>query len=422
MRKVFVSGMGAVSPYGIGAGLLGQKIREGVGAVVNVKAAWDGKISDLNTWVAAPLAQPLDPQSIPRKMRRSMGPLAMMAYVAAEEAVRSADLACPFERPERVGVSFGSSTGSVRCLDDVFLAYHRNKGMGGLLSGSFFQIMSHTCASNLAHAFGLGGYVVSPNAACASATMGIGLGYEAVRDGKADIMICGGADELHPMVSGTFDLVQAASTHFNDRPDATPRPFDRDRDGTVCGEGAGALVLESESSLMRRGGRAIAEIIGFASCNDGAALAQSNEESILRCLHNALDIPDLLPDAVAYVNAHGTGTVLGDAAEARAIARFFGDKQPPVSGLKGYFGHTLGASGALELIASLILIREKRLPPNRNLEIIAEDCSGLDLIREEREIPLDQTTEKGLVMIKNSFAFGGLNSVLVARVPLDTAN
>ncbi|MFP4381885.1 MAG: beta-ketoacyl-[acyl-carrier-protein] synthase family protein [Candidatus Sumerlaeia bacterium] len=422
MNRVFITGLGVVSPFGTGIDILREKIRNGESAVVNMQSRWQDQLGDLNAWLGAPLAQPLDIKSIPRRLRRSMGPLAMMAYVATQEALESSGILqkdadpgdCGQKSEARVGISYGSSIGSVEVLDQAIGLCHENKGIAGLKAGTFFQIMSHTCASSLALAFGIDGFVLSPNAACASATMSIGLGFEAIREGKQDIMICGGADELHPMVSGIFDLVQAASVGYNEQADQSPRPFDKDRDGTVCAEGAGTLILESEESVRARRIEPLAEIIGFGSCNDCTGVAQPNRDSIMRCLNNALDNAGLIPDGIGYVNAHGTGTVLGDIAEAEALGSFFGGCKVPVSSLKGYFGHSLGASGAIETIAVLEMLREKRLPINRNLREVDPACQGLDYVTQEREIRFD-SQEQGFLFLKNSFAFGGVNAILAIR-------
>jgi 3-oxoacyl-[acyl-carrier-protein] synthase II len=247
--------------------------------------------------------------------------------------------------------------------------------------------------------------------------MAIGLGFEAIRYGLQDVMLCGGGDELHPMVPGTFDLVQAASCGYNDRPDQTPRPFDKDRDGTVCGEGAGMLVLESEASATARGAMILAEVVGFGTGCDGQHLAQPRKESIVRCLNNALDNAGLLPDGIGYINAHGTGTVLGDAAEAQAIGEVFGACGTPDSSLKGHMGHAMGASGALESIACVDMLRGNYVLPTRNLaEPEEESCAGLNLIRESGCRPVALPSGSPLrVLLKSSFAFGGANTVLVLK-------
>jgi 3-oxoacyl-[acyl-carrier-protein] synthase II len=409
VRRVVVTGLGAVSPYGLGVEAMMRGLRSGSSAVVGMGAEWSRAIPGLTCLVGAPLAERYDPKSIPRKFRRSMGPTAMMAYLAGKEALAQAKAPESLHESGRMGVCFSSTTGSAASLANGFEAYQSKAFPGGVSSSLFFQIMSHTCAANVAHAFGVRGRVVSPDAACASSAQAVGLAFEFLQNGKQDLMLCGGADELHPLVVGCFDLVQASSHHFNDTPGKTPRPFDKDRDGTVCGEGAGAVALESEESARARGADILAEILGFDTLADGGHLAEPRTESIRRCLYNALDNSGVSADRIDYVNAHGTGTIAGDAAEAEAVREVFGEGNVPVSSLKGHMGHTLGASGALELIASIEMLRRGCLIPTLNLEELSEDCKGVDHLRngvEERPIRC---------FVKNSFAFGGINTVLVLK-------
>jgi len=268
--------------------------------------------------------------------------------------------------------------------------------------------MSHTCAANLAHALDVTGRVVSPNAACASSLHAIACGMEAVQSGRQDIMLCGGAEELHVTVTASFDLVRAASNHFNEEPHETPRPFDQDRDGIVCGEGAGALILESEQSALARGAEILAEVVGYSSNTGGTYMAQPHAQSITECLNAALQAANLPPDAIEYVNAHATGTIQGDLAEAEALEAVFGRGSVPVSSFKGHFGHTLGASGALELIACLLMQKRGYLIPTRNLKTPGTGCEGLDHVTTLRPADFDR-------FVKNSFAFGGIGSVLVLQ-------
>jgi len=234
------------------------------------------------------------------------------------------------------------------------------------------------------------------------------MGYEAIKYGLQDIMLCGGSDELSVITSATFESVTAISNHYNDQPTSTPRPFDRDRDGTVCGEGAGCLVLESLDSARKRGVPIIAEVVGFATCSDGTHLAQAYSESLIRCIQNAMTDAHVLPEEIDYINAHATGTEVGDTAEAEAIRTIFPKGDVKVSSLKGHIGHTLGASGALESIAVLKGLESGTLYPSRNLDHIDDSCDGIFLFRRN-------TKQEAKTFLKNSFAFGGINTVLVYR-------
>jgi 3-oxoacyl-[acyl-carrier-protein] synthase II len=408
VRKVVITGMGAISPFGLGVERMMESLYSGDSAVVSQKEKWESHLSDLNCWVGAPLRELLPPKSVPRKYRRTMGPAALMALHAAQEAIREAGLPLSCFNSGRTGVSFSSSMGSVESLTAYFKEYFTTASLKNILSGAFFQVMSHTCAANIAHALDITGRVISPDSACSSSAQAIGLGYEAIRFGLQDVMICGGADELDAVVCGSFDLLNATSCRYNDRPRETPRPFDADRDGTVCGEGAGCIVLESEDSARARHAPILAEVTGFSTSSDGTHLAQPHSASIARCMRDALSNAGISGDAVDYINAHATGTLLGDQAEAEAIREVFGHHKVPVSSLKGHMGHTLGASGALELGASIRMMQRGRLIPTLNLNRPGEGCDMITHADGSSNCAIN-------TIVKNSFAFGGINTVLIVR-------
>jgi 3-oxoacyl-[acyl-carrier-protein] synthase II len=408
LRRVVITGTGATSPYGVGVEPLMEALYAGRSAVVDLRRGWQEELRDLTCWVGAPLPQALELQQIPRKLRRSMGRVAVLAYLATQEALRQARVPGNCFGSGRLGISFASTIGSISSTGQFFQACFGESGIGNLPANIFFQFMSHTCAANLAQALGITGRVLSPNAACASALQAIGCGVENIAQGHQDIMICGGADELHVMAAACFDLVHAASSHYNDHPQRTPRPFDRDRDGIVCGEGSGALILESEAHARGRGAEVLAEVAGYATTSDGTHLAQPHRESIVACLERALADSGFSPADVEYVNAHATGTVQGDRAEAEAVESIYGAGSVPVSSLKGHFGHTLGASGAIELIACLRMQQDECLIPTMNLEVPGEGCAGLDHVTTLRRRSFDR-------FAKHSFAFGGINAVLMLQ-------
>jgi len=384
LRKVVVTGFGALTPYGEGVPLMMENLEAGKSAVTNMKVEWESAVSDLNSWVGAPLQGELDAKSIPRKFRKTMGRSAIMATIGTREAIAQANLSQELLSSGKVGVSFGSSTGSVDSTERFFVESIKNRSMHQVSSGMFFQIMSHTAAANIAQTYNITGRVISPNSACSSSAQSIGLGFEAIQSGKQDIMLCGGSDELHVMTNVSFDVVQAASYKYNDRPEQTPRPFDRDRDGTVCGEGGGCIVLESEESAVSRGAEILGEIVGFSTLSSGVHMAQANTDSIEKCINSALENAGVQTSQIDYINAHATGTLVGDVSEAQAIKNVFGDTVP-VSGLKGYIGHTLGASAVLELIATFRMADQEILIPTKNLENPDESCAGLYHLTEKNQ-------------------------------------
>jgi 3-oxoacyl-[acyl-carrier-protein] synthase II len=267
--------------------------------------------------------------------------------------------------------------------------------------------MNHSCAANIAQSLGIGGRILAPSAACSTGCQAIGYGFEMIAFGKQDFALCGGADEFHPLFSATFDMVNAASFNFNDKPKETPRPFDRDRDGIVCAEGSGILILESLESALGREATILAEIIGFATVASPDNIARPDEHTMVKCMIVALKDAGIEPGEVDYINAHATATEQGDIAESRAINKVFGEKVP-VSSLKGHLGHTMAASGSIEVAATIEMMKGGYLVPTLNLDNIDELCKNIRHIQE---------VEKSRVktVIKNSFAFGGVNSTIVLR-------
>jgi 3-oxoacyl-[acyl-carrier-protein] synthase II len=410
VNKVVITGIGAVSPFGNGVAVLTEGVFANRSGVVNLGSLWREQISDITCEVGAPVSVELNEKKVPRDLRRNMGRVAIFACLSAKEAINRAGLTEAQLTSGDYGVSFASTTGSSKSIIDFTTRIIQEKSLSSIKSGHFFQIMSHTTAANVANFFNIKGRVLSPNCACSSAAQSIGLAYEAVKYGLQKGMICGGADELHVNTSATFDLLQAASCHYNDRPGQTPRPFDQGRDGTVCGEGGGALVLESEISALTRGASILGEIVGFVTFSSGAHMSRVTEKDLIGGMEKLFSESDCSPAEVDYINAHGTGTILGDAEESIALEKIFTRQgyHPYISSLKGHLGHTLGASAALELIVCLDMIRKGRLIPTKNLEKPDPKCGKIDYLTEYINV------RPNLIM-KDSFAFGGINSILLIR-------
>jgi 3-oxoacyl-[acyl-carrier-protein] synthase II len=364
------------------------------------------EVAGLRTTAAA-LVPEIEVKGIERKKRRYMSPMSLYAVLAAQEAVTGAGLALEDLHDPCVGVSVGSTTGSTTATEDFFRGMLPERSIEQLKSTHFFKIMNSSCAVNLAQALEIQGRVLAPSAACATGTIAIGQGAECIATGKQEVMICGGADEMHPLNIGVFDTLEAASRNFNDCPEKTPRPFDKDRDGIICGEGAGMVVLESLEHAQSRGATIYGEIRGFAFNSSPGAIANPAVEAIVLCLQTALAEAEVLPQKIGYVNAHATGTVQGDQAECQAIETVFG-RETPVSSLKGHMGHTMAACGPLELIATLLMMQNGVLIPTRNLDEPDEVCGRVALLQQKEKRQVSD------VMI-NSFALGGMNSALVIR-------
>jgi 3-oxoacyl-[acyl-carrier-protein] synthase II len=396
--------MGAVSPYGKGLHIFFESLIKGKSAITSLSNLAD--IKGLRSWVAG-LVNGIDPKEIPRKYRRSMSSMSIYAAMACREALDQARLNEEQCTGGQMGVAIGSTIGSTLTTQEFFNNLLSTGSLEQMKSTVFFKIMNHSCAANVSQLLGITGRTLSPSAACSTSCQAIGYGYEMIAFGKQDFMLCGGTDEYHPLFTGTFDILNAASVKFNDQPSRTPRPFDRDRDGVVCSEGSGILLLESLDSAEKRGANILGEIIGFATVSDPTNIANPDMASIKRCMQLALNDADIKPEEIDYVNAHATSTKQGDIAESEAISELFRDGTP-VSSFKGHLGHTMAASGALESIALVEMINRGCLIPTLNLENIDDACSNICHICE-----LQATNIK--TAIKNNFALGGINSSLVIR-------
>ena len=404
LKRVVITGIGVVSPFGNGVPALMKGIEEGRSAVQFMEG-WD-QYNGLQSLVAAPVEMQGE-MRIPRQKRRSMGRMSIFAAQAADEALGDAGITLADENLWRVGCVIGSTMGSAKSINDVFETMLPERDLSKLNSTMFFQCMSHTATVNVAQYLGLTGTVMAASAACASALHAIGAGYDMIRLGRQDILLCGGAEELHPTVTGSFDILFATSTKYNDNPQKTPRPFDRDRDGLVCGEGSGILVLEEYERAVKRNAKIYAEITGFSTTASGVHVSQSNKESMITCIQQALGDSGVTALDVDYINAHATATIQGDQEEAEAIREIFG-ADVPVSCLKGYIGHTLGAAGSIELAATLKMMETGIIYPTLNLENVSEDCEGIQHVMH----PLKKQIK---TILKNGFAFGGINAALVCR-------
>jgi len=277
-----------------------------------------------------------------------------------------------------------------------------------LPSTSYLKFMSHTCAANLAAYYGVRGRVISTCAACVSGSQAIGAGVEAIRAGRADTMICGGAEELHWTHAGVFDVMLATSTRYNESPSRSPRPFDADRDGLVVSEGAATVVLERMDHAVARGAHIHAEVLGYGTNCDGTHVTNPSDVGMAAAIRLALEDAKLAPEKIDYVNAHATATDVGDVVEARAMHAVFED-HVPVSSSKGFMGHSLGACGAIEVGLSLAMMRDGFLAPTKNLERVDPRCAPLD------HVMGDARDVRPRLVMTNNFAFGGINTSLILR-------
>ncbi|MDD0802432.1 MULTISPECIES: beta-ketoacyl-ACP synthase [Acinetobacter] len=404
MKRVVVTGMSGITSLGETAEQIFEQFAQGKSGI-RYMPDWE-IYPDLRSKLAGPVESFTVPKHFNRKVTRGMGRVALMSAVCAEKALEDAGLLhADILKSGDAGVAFGSSAGSVDAVRE-FGAMLIEHNMSQLNATTYIRMMSHTSAVNMTVYFGLKGLTLPTSSACTSGSMAIGQAYEAIKYGKQTVMIAGGAEELSAAGSAVFDVLLATSVK-NDRPETTPRPFDAGRDGLVVGEGAGCLILEEYEHAQARGATIYAEIVGYGSNTDGQHVTRPDSEMMGRCMQLALKDAQLTAADIDYVNAHGTSTDQGDIAESQATARILGKK--PISSLKSYFGHTLGACGAIEAWLSIEMMRRNQLVPTLNLDQIDSACGDLDYIVSDM-----RSAETQMVM-SNNFAFGGINTSLIFK-------
>jgi 3-oxoacyl-[acyl-carrier-protein] synthase II len=403
-RRVVITGMSGVTSLGQSWAEIEQNLRDGASGVQRMPD-WE-QYGDLLTRLAAPVNGFTLPPHYTRKTTRTMGRVAQMAVRASEVALEEAGLKedAAFLRSGRVGVAYGSSTGSTDAIRDFGDMLNTGES-GNINATTYIRMMGHTTAVNIGVYFGLQGRVIPTSSACTSGSQGIGYAFEAIRYGLQDAMVAGGGEELCVSEAAVFDTLYATSTR-NDAPKTTPAPFDKTRDGLVIGEGACSVVLEEREHALARGARIYAEIIGFASNSDGDHVTHPNTNTMERVMRMAMADAGVDAGAIQYINAHGTATEHGDIAESQATFRVFGQKAP-VSSLKGHFGHTLGACGALESWATIRMMHGGWFAPTRNLHTVDDLCGDLDYLQGD-----GRKLDIGIAM-NNNFAFGGINTSLI---------
>ncbi|WP_038879308.1 beta-ketoacyl-ACP synthase [Vibrio jasicida] len=403
-RRVVVTGMSGVTAFGNDWSAVEPKLRDCQNATQYMPSyeQYDG----LNTKLAAPVMDFELPKHYKRKQVRGMGRVSKLATVATENALNQAGLiGNEVLTNGQTGIAYGSSTGSTDAIG-AFGVMLNEKTTKAITATTYVQMMPHTTAVNVGLFFGLRGRVIPTSSACTSGSQAIGYAYEAIKHGYQTVMVAGGAEELCPTESAVFDTLFATSLK-NEEPKSTPRPYDTDRDGLVIGEGAGTLVLEEYEHAVARGATIYAEIIGFASNCDAAHVTQPQMETMQICMEMALQNAGIPADKIDYVSAHGTATDRGDIAESNATANALG--KVPISSLKSYFGHTLGACGAIEAWLSLEMMHTGWFSPTLNLDKLDPQCGDLDYLSGQgRELKVEY-------LMSNNFAFGGINTSIIFK-------
>ena len=402
-RRVVVTGMGAVSPLGgdIEASFARLKVFENCVQALPELAEYKGLSTHLGCRTVF-----TRPTSWTRKTTRTMGDVAMYALAATEQAVAQAGLEDADLQSGRTGVAYGSCSGSVPPLLD-FHSMIQTKEVAGVTSGTYIKLMPQTAACNISVYFRTHGRLMPTGTACTSGSLAIGSAAELIRWGVQDVMIAGGAEEFSPTQVAVFDTLYATSVR-NDAPHATPAPYDADRDGLVIGDGAATFILEEYEHARARGASILAEVVGFAETTDGTHVTNPNAETMASALVGALRDAGLDASTVGYVSGHGTATKAGDVAETAATRAAFG-RAVPISSIKSYTGHTLGACGSLEAAMLVKSLQTGWYPPTLNLRRVDPACAELDYVAGEgRRLDIEYA-------MSNNFAFGGVNTSLVFR-------
>jgi 3-oxoacyl-[acyl-carrier-protein] synthase II len=405
MARVVITGMAGISPIGDSWESIRGRMQQMQNGIKRMDA-WD-QFSDLNTRLAGPVDDFVMPDHYRRKDLRSMGRVAQMAVRSSELALQDAGLHGAEELHNGMtGVAFGSSTGDTASTCD-FASMLLQGPSGNLNANSYIKMMAHTSPVNIGVYFGLRGRVYTTSSACTSGSQGIGYAYEAIKQGQQEMMVAGGCEALCPTEAAVFDTLYATSLR-NDEPQSSPRPFDRDRDGLVIGEGSGTLILEELEHAQGRGAKIHAELVGFGCNSDGCHITQPSSETQEIVMRLALKDAGLPPEAIGYISAHGTATDRGDIAESHATARAFGSAMP-ISAFKSFTGHTLGACGALESWVAIEMMNSNWFHATVNLDQVDPRCAELDYIMDEaRHIETEY-------VMSNNFAFGGINTSLVFK-------
>jgi 3-oxoacyl-[acyl-carrier-protein] synthase II len=407
-RRVVVTGIGALTPIGNGREGLWRGLRAEQSAVGPI-TRFDPSL--FRPRIAAEINDFFPADHMETKRAKRLDRFGQFSVAAARLALEDAALDLTREDRDRVGTMMGTALGGVAYGEDQFSVFLRD-GLRAVDASLALTVFGGAASCNIAIEFGVHGPNSTNAMSCASGTIAIGDGFRQIRDGYADVMICGGAEApLAPLCFGAFALIRAMSTR-NDDPATASRPFDQGRDGFVMGEGAAVLVLEERDRAIARGAPVYAEVLGYGVTNDAHHMTAPRPDAAqaARAMQLALDDAELAAGEIEYVNAHGSSTPLNDSTETAAIKRVLGERayRVPVSGTKGYYGHALGASGAIEAAICALALEREWLPPTVNL---AQPDAACDL----DYVPASGRNTRVEHLISNSFGFGGINAALVMR-------
>ena len=403
MQRVVITGMGIWSCLGTSLEEVQKSLREGRSGIILDTAR---KELGFRSGLTAKVPLPDLKSELPRAQRVYMPEPAMYAYCATRDALRSAGISQEWLDSHEVGLLYGNDSTADAVYKSISKIVEKKDTMlcG---SGAIFQSMNSTVTMNLGVIFHLKGINLTVSGACASGSHAIGLGAMLIQNGLQEMVICGGAQEVNPAATGSFDGISAFSLRENE-PEKASRPFDRDRDGLIPGGGAATVILESYDSAVKRGAPIIAEVLGYGFSANGDHISSPNVDGPARSLEMAIRRAGVSAAEIEYVNAHATSTLVGDANEAKAILRVFGGSKVPVTSTKSQTGHEMWMAGASEVIYSILMMQGGFVAGNLNFENPDEDSARI-------WIPAKTIDRHFDTFLSNSFGFGGTNSTLVIR-------
>ncbi|MDB4869501.1 MAG: 3-oxoacyl-[acyl-carrier-protein] synthase 2 [Gemmatimonadales bacterium] len=407
-RRVVITGIGPITPIGTTRDELWSGLQRQRSAVRSVSRFDPSPFRSHN---AAEVNDFVPADHLENKRAKRLDRFAQFSVVGAQMALADAELDLSHEDKERIGANMGTALGGIGYAESQ-LAVFLQRGLREVEATLALSVFGGASSCNIAIELGVMGPNSTNAMSCASGTIAIGDAFRQIRDGYADVMIAGGAEApLAPLCFGAFSLIRAMSTR-NEDPEMASRPFDKDRDGFVMGEGASVLILEEYERAESRGAKIYAEIAGYGTTNDAHHMTAPRPDGsqAARAMQLALDDAHVSADEIGYVNTHGSSTPLNDTTETMAIKKVMGDRayKVPMSGTKGYYGHALGASGAIETAICALAIEQEWLPPTVNLQVADKAC---DL----NFLPGTGRKERVEHILTNSFGFGGINAALVLR-------
>jgi len=405
MKRVVITGLGAASTLGLELTEIESALRQGKSCITYCP---DFEEHGFKSFVAGWMAEWDAPQYFDRKALKTMGRGSEFTSYSALKAVEDSALKETDIQSDRCGVIVGCGEGSA---PDVYegayaMKEHNKPRKIGLRVP---KTMGSSRAANITMLIKNRGMSIGISDACATGLVNIGYAYQVVKWGIQDVVFAGGGEACDWQSSAFFDAMGVLPSKFNDNPPASSRPYDRDRAGFVMGEGGGVVVVEELQHALSRGCKIYGEIVGFASnCDGGYSMVAPSSEGQARSMKAALDDASLEPNTIDYINTHGTSTVAGDPSEVAAVKDVFQDHAPMLSSTKSQIGHAIGAAGAIELIAALIMLKQSFIAPSINIDNLDEECSYENIITACKEVKFD-------TLLSNNFAFGGSNSTMIVK-------